>query len=129
MNSLKLWLTLRVHGRLAYEELIEKQLKLAEALRDWVKGSEHYEMAAPQVLPVVNFRVKAPGASEQEISALHAAVVEAVTEDGQRWLSLTHVRGKSVIRAMIISYLTEQRHLDELLRALDRAGREVMAGR
>src|SRR5437870_2088383 len=29
MNSLKLWLTLRVHGRRAYEELIDRQLKLA----------------------------------------------------------------------------------------------------
>src|SRR5262245_6917699 len=29
MNSLKLWLTLRVHGRHAYEELIDRQLKLA----------------------------------------------------------------------------------------------------
>ena len=29
MNSLKLWLTLRVHGRQAYEELIDRQLKLA----------------------------------------------------------------------------------------------------
>src|SRR2546426_1211259 len=29
MNSLKLWLTLRVHGRKAYEELIDSQLRLA----------------------------------------------------------------------------------------------------
>jgi len=32
MNSLKLWLTLRVHGRKAYEELIDRQLKLAANL-------------------------------------------------------------------------------------------------
>ena len=31
MNSLKLWLTLRVHGRQAYEELIDHQLKLARS--------------------------------------------------------------------------------------------------
>lgn len=125
MNSLKLWLTLRVHGRLAYEQLIEKQLHLAGMLREWVAGSESFELGVPQVLPVVNFRVKAPGLSEAEIAAANAAVVEAVTHDGQRWLSLTHVRGQSVIRAMIISYLTEERHLEGLLRALERAGREA----
>ena len=31
MNSLKLWLTLRVHGRKAYEELIDRQLQLAKS--------------------------------------------------------------------------------------------------
>ena len=29
MNSLKLWLTLRVHGRQGYEEMIERQMELA----------------------------------------------------------------------------------------------------
>jgi glutamate/tyrosine decarboxylase-like PLP-dependent enzyme len=125
MNSLKLWLTLRVHGRLAYEELIEKQIRLADDLRQWIRNSESFELGVTQVLPVVNFRVKAAGLSEAEIESLNASVVEAVTRDGQRWLSLTHVRGQSVIRAMIISYHTEKRHLDGLLRELERAGREV----
>ena len=38
MNSLKLWLTLRVHGRKAYEELIDRQLKLAHSFAEWVKA-------------------------------------------------------------------------------------------
>ncbi len=33
MNSLKLWLTLRVHGRQAYEEMIERQMQLASEMR------------------------------------------------------------------------------------------------
>ncbi len=116
MNSLKLWLTLRVHGRLAYEELIDRQLHLARGFADWVQSSEHYELAAPQVLPIVNFRVK--GLPEEETAAANAAVVEAVTRDGSRWISETRVAGRSVIRMMVISYLTDEHNLAELQEAL-----------
>ena len=61
MNSLKLWLTLQVHGRQAYEELIDRQMKLAAFFANWVRSSELFELAAPQVLPIVNFRMKLPG--------------------------------------------------------------------
>src|SRR2546427_1022879 len=58
MNSLKLWLTLRVHGRKAYEELIDRQLGLARSFAGWIESSDEFELAAPQVLPIVTFRVK-----------------------------------------------------------------------
>jgi glutamate/tyrosine decarboxylase-like PLP-dependent enzyme len=114
MNSLKLWLTLRVHGRKAYEELIAKQLELARSFADWIEHSEYFELAAPQVLPVIVFRVKSSGRSEEEIGAANAAIVDAVVAEGRRWISVTRVAGRNVIRAMIISYLTAERHLQGL---------------
>jgi aromatic-L-amino-acid decarboxylase len=127
MNSLKLWLTLRVHGRQAYQELIDRQLKLAAFLAEWVRGSELFEMAAPQVLPIVNFRVKLPHANEEERRALHEAIVHEVTRDGRRWISTTLVDGRSVVRVMVISYLTAHRHLEELMIALTEAARKHAA--
>ena len=92
MNSLKLWLTLRVHGRQAYEELIDRQMKLAAFFANWVRSSEDFELAAPQVLPIINFRVKRPGrAAESEIRATNEAIVQEVTRDGKRWISNTVV--------------------------------------
>lgn len=118
MNSLKFWLTLRVHGRLAYEEMMDRQFRLARSFAAWVEASENYELAAPVYLPIVAFRVKAAGRSEEDIARLNAAVVEDVTRDGQRWISVTQVQGRSVIRMMVISYLTEERHVEELQAAL-----------
>ena len=118
MNSLKLWLTLRVHGRQAYEELIDRQIKLAAFFSNWVRGSELFELAAPQVLPIVNFRLKLPGATEAEQRAAHEAIVHEVTRDGRRWISTTLVNGQSVMRMMVISYLTAHRHLEDLMIAL-----------
>jgi len=119
MNSLKLWLTLRVHGRQAYEQLIDRQLQLARDFAAWVKQSENYELAVPLQLPILNLRVK--GKTEAEIAANNAAVVDEVTRDGKRWISLTTVNGRSVIRMMIISYLTTEKNLQELQQALEQS--------
>lgn len=126
MNSLKLWLTLRVHGRQAYEELIDRQLKLAAFFADWVRSSESFDLAAPQVLPIVNLRVKLPGAGEDQIRAAHEAIVQEVTRDGKRWISSTTVNDRSVIRMMVISYLTGHRHLEDLMIALTEAASRIV---
>jgi aromatic-L-amino-acid/L-tryptophan decarboxylase len=125
MNSLKLWLTLRVHGRRAYEELIDRQLKLAASFANSIRHSEHFELAAPQVLPIVNLRVKLPGSDESQIRVAHEAIANEVTHDGRRWISSTLVGGRSVIRMMVISYLTGHRHLEELMIALTGAAKKI----
>ena len=124
MNSLKLWLTLQVHGRQAYEELIDRQLKLAAFFTNWVRSSDLFELAAPQVLPIVNFRVKRAGITEEERRAAHEAIVHEVTRDGRRWISTTQVNGQSVIRMMVISYLTAHRHLEDLMIAVTEAAKK-----
>jgi aromatic-L-amino-acid decarboxylase len=118
MNSLKLWLTLRVHGRKAYEEHIDRQLQLARGFASWVKASEDFELASPQVLPIVAFRLRADALNQSQLAEAHASIVEEVTSDGSRWISETGVNGGSVLRMMVVSYLTEQRHLRGLEDAL-----------
>lgn len=127
MNSLKLWLTLRVHGRAAYEELFERQLGLARSFADWIKSSEEYELAAPQVLPIVNFRVKGLGDNQQDIAAANAAIVKKLADDGLHWLSTSTVAGRSVIRMMVISYLSEERHLRSFENSLAEAAQTLFA--
>jgi L-2,4-diaminobutyrate decarboxylase len=126
MNSLKLWLTLRVHGRLAYEELIDRQLRLAKSFADWASDSTgEFALAAPQVLPIVNIRLKGLDVSAEEISAAHTRIANEVCADGQRWISETRVAGNSVLRMMVISYLTEERHLQDLQKSLTLAARKI----
>jgi aromatic-L-amino-acid/L-tryptophan decarboxylase len=123
MNSLKLWLTLRVHGRKAYEEHIDRQLQLARSFAAWVENSSHFELAAPTTLTIVNFRIKPDSLGIEERAARHADIVDRVTRDGRRWISHTRVNGASVLRMMVISYLTEERHLRDLEDALEAAAK------
>lgn len=121
MNALKLWLTLRVHGRQAYEEHIDRQIELANWFTDQIGKSESFELFAPPMLPIFNLRLKGSPIDENSSAALHQALVDEVTRDGKQWISTTVVSGRTVIRVMIISYLTGQRHLEELLERLHRA--------
>ena len=129
MNSLKVYLTLRVHGRKAYEALIDRQLGLAADFAAKMAAHADFELAAPQVLPIINLRLRMPGATEEEITAAHTAIVDEVTRSGERWISLTRVNGRSVLRMMVISYLTEQKHLDSLRLALEKAAANVGTAR
>jgi len=123
MNSLKLWLSLRVHGRKGYEDLIARQFELANGFAEWIRASDDYELAAPPVLPIVTFRLKSVAASE--LASAHARIVDEITGEGKRWISDSIVRGQSVLRMMVISYLTEERHLRALEGALQVAGRRI----
>ena len=125
MNSLKLWLTLRVHGRKGYEEMIDRQMGLAQDFAKWVAGTEIFELAAPQVLPILNLRLRGDMSPETAF-ALHGSIIEEVNRDGQRWISSATVNGQSVIRTMVISYLTEERHVRDLQSALLDACRKVL---
>ena len=127
MNSLKLWLTLRVHGRQAYEELIDRQLQLARQFADWVKASEDFELVTEPQLTIVNFRVK--GVPETQVTGANAAIVDEVTRDGGRWISPTIAAGKPVIRMMVISYLTGEKQIEDLQQALLAAVRQISAVR
>lgn len=121
MNSLKLWMTLRIHGRRSYETMITNQLELATETAQWIERSRFFELCAPQGLTAITFRVKLDGATETEIATANAAVVNEVNFSGQRWISLTTVAGRSAIRIMVISYLTRQSHLQALSQALEEA--------
>jgi aromatic-L-amino-acid decarboxylase len=127
MNSLKLWLTLRVHGRQAYEEHIDRQLRLAHEFASWVEGSEHFALTIRPTLPIVNFRVKSERLDASQLATLHGAIVDEVTRDGERWISDTLVNGQSVLRMMVISYLTEERHVRDLQIALQAAAESVIS--
>jgi glutamate/tyrosine decarboxylase-like PLP-dependent enzyme len=125
MNALKLWLTLRVHGRQAYEQHIDRQLELAAWFAEQIRRSAMFELFAEPMLPIFNLRLKGSPHLEAEAAPLHQDVVDQVTRDGKQWISTTLVSGQTVIRVMIISYLTERRNLEELLERLHAGANSV----
>jgi len=116
MNSLKLWLTLRIHGRAAYEQHIDRQIQLGRWFADQVRRSSHFELFCEPMLPILNLRLRKTSGDQTERLE---RIVSEVTRDGKQWISTTRVNGQTVIRVMIISYLTQQEHLQELLNRLD----------
>jgi aromatic-L-amino-acid decarboxylase len=104
-------------------------MKLAAGFAQWVNESKRFELAAPQVLPAIVFRVKLQNAGEAETAAANRALVEEINQSGQRWISLTTVAERSAIRTMVISYLTTETHVLELKNALLAASERLIAPR
>jgi glutamate/tyrosine decarboxylase-like PLP-dependent enzyme len=77
------------------------------------------------VLPIVTFRINS-SVSAEDLVSLHSQIVDEVTRDGRRWISQTVVNGRSVLRMMIISYLTDERHLNALEAALTTAAKKLI---
>lgn len=129
MNSLKLWLTLQVHGRAAYEAMMDRQMELAQSMETAVLATGMFELAAPRRLTILNFRVKSGSAQpwpEDTLTRLHHDIAQEFSRDGRQWISTTRVDGRSVLRMMVISYLSEQRHVDELTVRLEAAARTTL---
>src|SRR5258708_21156690 len=94
-------------------------MRLAQSFARWVANSEYFELAAPQVLPILNLRVRSKSGTPQKLDALHASIIEEVNRDGQRWISAATVNRQSVIRTMVISKLPEERQRKNLHASLD----------
>lgn len=129
MNSLKLWMTLQAHGRQGYEEMIDNQMALAELLEARVLATGLFAAATPRCLTILNFRACAAEdhqLNDEQISRLHREIVEEFTRDGQQWISTTRVAGHSVIRMMVINYMSERRHAEALAARLKTAAETVL---
>jgi aromatic-L-amino-acid/L-tryptophan decarboxylase len=117
LDALKVWLSLRQHGRRGYEEAIDRQVALAEYLAAKVAASQDLEAAARPSLGVFCFRLipKALRGKEKEIDALQMRIQTTVERRGRAWISTSVLAGRRVIRFCATSYLSRERHVDLLL--------------
>ena len=106
--------------------MIDRQIDMASAMSQWIEQSYEFALVAPQSLTAVAFQLNMPDAAIDELKEANRAIVDKVNHSGQRWLSMTTVAGRSAIRMMVISYLTEDRHIRELQIALRRAAAEIL---
>jgi glutamate/tyrosine decarboxylase-like PLP-dependent enzyme len=99
------------------------QMRLARLLESELMASGDFSLTSPGTLPILNLKLRVP---QELCSDAHRAFVAEVTEDGQYWISTTRVHGESVIRLMVISYLTEEKNVLELAARMQAAAKKVM---
>ena len=77
------------------------------------------------MLPIVTFRLKPAGRSPQQLAADHDTDRGGSHARRQPLDFRDQGRGQSVLRMMVISYLTEERHLQGLETALTNAAKQI----
>jgi len=129
LDALKVWLSLRQHGRAGYEEAVNRQIELAEYLAGRIAGSSDLEAISPPSLGVVCFRYlpeKLRGrGSDQDLDAVQSRIQHTVERRGRAWISTSMLAGRRVIRFCATSFLSRERHVDRLLEEIRLAGQEA----
>ncbi len=129
-SALKLWMGMQLIGREAYGRMAEQQLALTERFVTELTKDGKWEEVTPVDTCIAAIRYtggRAAGRSAEQEKALVAVqdrIVDKVLAGRKLWISPTTTVGKRAIRVMVISYLTEWRHLEELIAALRTAAAE-----
>ncbi|HEY9284025.1 MAG TPA: pyridoxal-dependent decarboxylase [Pyrinomonadaceae bacterium] len=129
-NAFKVWAALKTLGTRGYAEIIERQIELTEHLAARVGELEHFETVGRVETAVCNFRFSPPAVrGAGELDDLQRALQQRVERSGEAWISTTVLGGRRALRANVNSFLTERRHVDDLVELLGRESRELLKGR
>ena len=112
-RALKLWAVLRWYGAQGLREHIRTGVALAQELASWARADPRFEVVAPHPLGLVCLRLVAGDAASE-------ALLRAVNESGEAYLSHTRVHGRYVLRVSIGATFTERRHVEALWALLQR---------
>ncbi|MFI5207665.1 MAG: pyridoxal phosphate-dependent decarboxylase family protein [Gemmatimonadales bacterium] len=126
-SALKLWMAIQLVGREAYGREAEQQVALTERFvkeltkdGDWAQVTP-VDTAIAAVRYVGRTDGRADGRTGSELDAMQDRIVARVLEKRRLWISPTTTVGTRAIRVMVTSFLTEWRHLEELIAALREA--------
>ena len=108
-RALKAWMVWRAFGRSGLAARIREHLRLARLFTGWIQEDPRFELAAPTVMGVVCFRIKA--ADDARADQVNSAAVETINAAGATYLMQTKLRGRTVMRLGLGNILTTEEHL------------------
>ena len=128
-NSLKLWMAIKYMGRQGYADVIERQINLTQYFARRIEELEGFVRVGEIETAVCCFKF-IPETHEhmdgQSLDKLQQRLQQIIECGGEAWLTTTVLHGRRALRVNINSFLTEQRHVDDLLELLQRCGREAI---
>lgn len=130
-NALKVWMALKFLGVRGYARLIERQLELTYYLAQRLDELKDFERVGQVETAVCCFRFMPAGEHGLDVDALdnlQRALQQGVERSGEAWLSTTILKGRRALRVNINSFLTEQRHIDDLIELLLRESGKLSTG-
>ncbi|HKP73332.1 MAG TPA: pyridoxal-dependent decarboxylase [Pyrinomonadaceae bacterium] len=132
-NALKVWFALKTLGVRGYARIIERQIELVQYFAARVEEQEEFERVGEVETAVCCLRFVPPemrGEDGARVDALQKELQQRVERSGEAWLSTTVLHGRRALRVNVNSFLTERRHIDDLVELLRRESEELTkAGR
>jgi aromatic-L-amino-acid decarboxylase len=125
-NSLKLWMAMKFMGREGYARTVERQIELTKYLAKQIDGLKGFKCVGEVETAVCCFRYL-PDNLElgKESDRLQQRLQQIIERSGEAWLTTTVLHGHRAMRVNINSFLTEQHHIDDLVKLLHKKAQEI----
>src|SRR5438552_6506861 len=128
-NALKLWMAFKFMGKRGYAGTVERHLELTRYLAARLDELPDFERVGEIETAVCCFRylperVRALSGAGQD--RVQQALQQRVEKSGKAFFPSTILHGRRALRVNINSYLTEQRHIDDLIELLQSEGQTLM---
>src|SRR2546423_9833334 len=122
-NALKIWMALQFMGTRGYARIIERQIELTQYLARRLDELQDFARVGEIETAVCCFRFL-----PEEVQRLDGAAQDSIQQKLQQrversreaWISTTVLKGRRALRVNINSFLTERRHIDNLVELLER---------
>jgi len=127
-NSLKLWMCFKFMGKRGYAETTNRHLELTGYLASRLDELDDFERTGEIETAVCCFRylpgsVRALPVAEQD--RVQQGLQQRVEKSGKAFFPSTVLHGRRTLRVNINSYLTERRHVDDLIELLISEGQKL----
>jgi aromatic-L-amino-acid decarboxylase len=129
--ALKVWAALKSLGVRGYAEIVERQIELVNYLASRFDESAEFERVGEVETALCCVRFLPEWAREMSAAAqdeVQRALQQRVERSGAAWLATTVLKGRRALRINVNSFLTERRHMDDLLELLRREGAKLSDG-
>ncbi len=128
-NALKLWMCFKFMGKRGYSQTVERHIELTAHLAARLDALPDFERLGDVETAVCCFRY-APESVRlmppEEQDDIQQALQQRIEKSGKAFFPSTMLHGRRALRVNVNSYLTEQRHLDELIELLISEGAAVL---
>lgn len=125
-KALKVWMSLKEHGREKYAKLIAQNNDQALYLAELVNQHPELELTAPVAMSITCFRMTAPDQDETELQALNREILLRLQEEGIASPSATILHGKYTLRIANVNQRTRMEDMDLLVHEVIRIGGEIL---
>ena len=124
-RALKLWFVLRSYGVEGIQKMLREHIRLAQYFKDRVNEHALFELMAPVELSLVCFRLN-DGRSESDLNDINEEFRDRINRTGKVFLTHTSLKGKYVLRMVIGSRSTREKHVREAWDLIATAAEECL---
>ncbi len=126
-KALKVWMSLKEHGRAKYAAMIAQNNRHAAYLAELVEKHPNLELMAPLSMSITCFRMVHADFSEDELHELNREILLRLQEEGIASPSSTSLNGKYTLRVANTNQRTRREDMELLVREVLRLGKQIIS--